>query len=140
MNPLKARTRFVLFALVFIVTPYSLYSQTLSKQNVIDLHRAAVDESVLIQKIASDGIDFEMSSDNIIELNKEGISSNVMKALITASAKTTAHADFRNLYKEGKYAELADRLEADLQSRPTDVKTRALLIMLDLKSAKKLRP
>lgn len=137
MNLLKTRTRFVLFALAFIMTPCTLYSQALSKQNVIDLHRAAVDDSVLIQKIASDGIDFEMSSDNIIELNKEGISSNVMKALITAAAKTTAHTDFRNLYKEGKYAELADDLKADLESRPNNVKTRTLLIMVYLKLGQK---
>ena len=94
MNLYKIRTRFVLVALVLMILPCASYCQALSKQNIIDLHRAAVDDSVLIQKVAHDGIDFEMSSETILELQKDGISSEVMKALLSANANSATTARY----------------------------------------------
>jgi hypothetical protein len=63
------------------------FGQSLSKQDVLDLKKAGVDKTVMIQQIQKDGINFEMNAATTIELKNLGFSDDVLSALL--SSKTS---------------------------------------------------
>lgn len=114
--------------------------QSLSKQNLIDLKKAGIADSVLIKQIEKDGISFEMSAAATIELKNLGFSDDVLSVLLSSSKNTVTHSPAsRNdsigaMYNAGQFPELADRLSASLKADPSDYRWDALLIMTLLKN------
>jgi len=116
-----------------------LFAQALSKQDVIELKKAGVDDRVLIQQIQKDGISFELNAATTIELKGLGVSDDVLSALLSSGktanrpAPATQNDSVGALYKAGRFPELADRLKTTLKANPSDYKTQALLILTLLK-------
>jgi tetratricopeptide (TPR) repeat protein len=118
-------------------------AQALSKQDILKLSSGGVADEIIIQKVQQDGIAFDMSADTILELRNAGLPNGVIKALISAKVSktqtvpsivvpdTTIRA--QELYKAGKYGELADYLKKILSANPLDYKARTFLILCFLK-------
>jgi len=124
--------------LTLVILAPSLLAQSLSKQDLIDLKKAGVDNEVLIQQIQKDGIGFEMNAATTIELKNLGLSDEVLSALLnvktsSAHAGTTQSDSVAALYRAGKFPELADSLKATIKANPADYRSRALLVMTLLK-------
>ena len=129
---------------VILLLGASLFAQgssnALSKEKLVALKNAGLNDSVLIQQIQKDGIGFDMNADTTLELKNVGFSNEVLQALLQASSKMTSGSgqptqndSVAALYKAGRFPELADRLRATLKANPSDYKTEALLIMTLLK-------
>jgi hypothetical protein len=118
-------------------------TNALSKEKIIALKNAGVSDSVLIQQIQKDGINFEMNADATLELKNSGVSNEVLQALLTAKVDRMGpappavgpeiNARAQELYKAGKYGELADYLKKNLSANPSDYKSRTFLILSLLK-------
>lgn len=133
------------FVAVFLAFA-GVYSQAqtsgnaLSKEKLIALKNAGLNDSVLIQQIQKDGISFDMNADTTLELKNAGFSNDVLQALLQtstkvapASAQPAQNDSVAALYKAGKFPELADHLKATLRGNPSDWRTHALLILTLLK-------
>ena len=55
-------------ALMLLLFAGTSLGQSLSKQNLVDLKKAGISDSVLIKQIEKDGISFEMNAATTIEL------------------------------------------------------------------------
>lgn len=64
----------------FIATPVSAESLTVEK--VIELNSLQIGDDAIIAKIQSDGAVFDLSTDQIIDLRKKGLSSAVVAAMV----------------------------------------------------------
>ena len=130
-------------ALMLLLFAGTSLGQPLSKQNLIDLKKAGISDSLLMKQIEKDGISFEMNAGTTIELKNLGFSDDVLSALLSSGKNTVTNASApRNvsiaaLYSAGQFSELADRLRASLKADPSDYKSDALLIMTLLKMKEK---
>ena len=130
-------------ALMLLLFAGTSWGQSLSKQNLIDLKKAGISDSVLMKQIDKDGISFEMNAATTIELKNLGFSDDVLSALLGSGKKTVTDApaprsnSIAAMYNAGKFPELADRLRASLKADPSDYKSDALLIMTLLKMKEK---
>jgi hypothetical protein len=137
------RVRIFYAALLALLFVGPSFAQALSKQDLLDLRKSGVADSVLIKQIEKDGISFEMNSATTIELKNLGLSDDVLSALLGSRKPTekpspvSQNESIAALYKAGKFPELADHLKATLKANPVDYKTHALLIMTLLKMKEK---
>ena len=139
------------FFVVLILMPTLLgmnaFAQTsgnaLSKAKIIALKNAGVSDAVLIQQIQRNGIDFGMDPDTTLELKNSGVSNEVLQSLLSAKVSRTErgasvvgpeiNARAQELYRAGKYEDLADYLKKNLSANPSDYKSRTFLILSLLK-------
>jgi len=148
-GPARSTIRFILFGLALLNftsanTLGQAVSNGISKEKLIALRNAGVNDSVLVQQIQKDGIAFDMNADTTLELKNAGFSNDVLQALLQASrkappasAQTSQNDSVAALYKAGRFPELADHLKATLRANPSDYRTHALLIMTLLKMKEK---
>src|ERR1700674_1722981 len=114
----------------FLLLSALAIAQAISKADLVALKRAGVDDSIVIRKIQSDGIAFDVSAQNILELKNAGVSNSVLDALVAASTKPSENtALYKQLYGSGEYGQLADHLRSALAKEPQDAKLRTLLIL-----------
>jgi hypothetical protein len=66
--------------IVFCCTAFA--QQTLSNQDIVALVKAGIGEDVVVAKIKSSACNFDTSSNTLIELKKEGVSDNVIMAML----------------------------------------------------------
>jgi tetratricopeptide (TPR) repeat protein len=118
--------------------------KALSEAEIISLHKAGLSDQVILNQIQQDGLSFHSDASTTIRLKAAGISENVINAILTFGSKGPVVADsqvtgvdVRILYKEGKYGEAVDHINADLQEHPNNAKDRTLLIMVYLKLGRK---
>jgi hypothetical protein len=62
--------------------PVATNSDILTDASIINLHKAGLDDDVIIAKVETSKTNFDLSTDKLIELKNAGISSAVIKALI----------------------------------------------------------
>jgi hypothetical protein len=131
----------LLFSLTLSMTllAQQISGHALTKEKLLALKEAGLSDAALIQQINNDGIGFEMTADTTLELKKAGVSNDVLQTLLQASSRTsisarsTADNPFLALYAGGRFPELADRLRSQLNTKPSDYRSRAFLIMVLLK-------
>lgn len=84
----------VLFSLTFVLSiasPHLLQSQSpapgtrLTVEEVVKLSRAGFAEDIIITKIKKNGKAFDLSTDELLELKKDGVSDEVIKYLLDPS-------------------------------------------------------
>ena len=80
--------RYALAALAFVVASPS-YAETLTNRSIVALSASGVGDEVIIAKIRSSDTRFDLSTDQIISLRKQGVSGPVIAAMIAASSPTT---------------------------------------------------
>jgi hypothetical protein len=87
----------LMFLILVTVASSNSYSQTKPQKNgaetltnatVIELHKAGLDDDVIISKIGSSEGNFDLSTPKLIELKKAGISSAIIKALMSKTNST----------------------------------------------------
>lgn len=67
------------------VQPVTAATQTLTDQDVIDLHHAGFTDDLIITKIRSARTSFTLSTQNLLELKNMGLSEKVIEAMMEAS-------------------------------------------------------
>jgi len=73
-----------LMLMIFLTSALPLQSAgPLSKQQLLDLHKAGIGDSVVIDAISRQGISFDPSSEVLVELKAAGFSDEVLKALLS---------------------------------------------------------
>lgn len=73
-------------SLLMIAAPLAA-QEVLSNQTVLSLEGAGVGDQIIIAKIRSSATSFDVSTDQLIELKKHGISDNVISVMIEAAGK-----------------------------------------------------
>lgn len=61
--------------------------EVMNNQTVIALTRAGLGEQVIIAKIRASTVQFDMSTDQMIELKRKGVSDNVISAMVEAAGR-----------------------------------------------------
>jgi hypothetical protein len=82
-DTMKIKTAITALAMA-LSTP--AFAETLNNDSVISLISAGLGDDVVIAKIKSSSTNFELSTDTVINLKKQGVSGPVLAAMITASA------------------------------------------------------
>jgi hypothetical protein len=133
---------------LLLVLTVASYGQALSKQNVIDLQKAGVEESLIIAQVTKDGIAFDFSAIALLELKKAGVSDAVLKSLLSARVVETNTSpepnpssdtsQYRTLFAQGHFSLLADQLKIALDRNPGNTKLRSIFVITLLKMG--LRP
>lgn len=88
--------RSLFIALLFIGTLSALAqkTETLTNASVINLHKAGLDDALIITKIESSACKFDVSADGLIALKKADLSKEVIKAMLDKSlGKASANAE-----------------------------------------------
>ncbi|MFT3824728.1 MAG: hypothetical protein QM731_12440 [Chitinophagaceae bacterium] len=57
-------------------------AEILTNKSVIDLSKAGLDEELIVSKISSSSCKFDMSTDGLVGLKKEGVSAGIIKAML----------------------------------------------------------
>lgn len=78
----------MLAAAIVIATPVS--AETLNNQAVVALTSAGLGDEAIIAKIRASTANYDLSTDQIIALKKQGVSSAVIAAMLTAANPTAA--------------------------------------------------
>ena len=80
------RIRLFMIAGIFAILQYGGYSQTngevLSNKSIIDLHKAGIEEELIIAKIQSSECKFDLSTAGMIDLKNKGVPSNLIKIMM----------------------------------------------------------
>jgi len=74
---------------VFCFTASARQQDVMKNQDIILLVKAGLDSSVIIEKIRSSKTDFDLSTDALIKLKKEGVPDNVIGAMFKAKNEAT---------------------------------------------------
>lgn len=88
------KIRYALAALAFVIASPS-YAETLTNRSIVALSASGVGDEVIIAKIRTSDTKFDLSTDQIIALRKQGVSGPVIAAMIAASNPTTERASTR---------------------------------------------
>jgi hypothetical protein len=81
----------LLLSLMGVVSSYA--GDVLVNKSIIDLHQLGLGDAVIIDKIKTSRCNFDTSLDGLKQLKAEGISGDVMSAMILASSQGAASAD-----------------------------------------------
>jgi hypothetical protein len=136
--------RFLCLVILVSISTSLAFAQTarhaLSKEQLLALKNAGVNDSVLIAQIQRDGIDFDMTPDTTLELRTDGLSNNVLQTLFEVSSKrgsdsntNTTSDSIRTIYAAGRFPELADILRKSLNTEPDNYRNRTLLVLTLMK-------
>ncbi len=96
MSVVVVRRLFFLIAAVFLCV--AAHGQTksaapksdaLTNKAVIDLHKAGLDDEIILTKIAQSKCSFDLSTDALIDLKAKGVSPGIIKAMMNKSASGT---------------------------------------------------
>ena len=121
----------VLGILLFIV-PSATAVEVLTNDAIITMVKAGLGDELIISKIKISQGQFALSTDDVLQLKKVGVSEAVIKAMIEASAppafarpktaEVTAQEtqDAIALYRQGKNAEAAAAFDKLIAERPDD--------------------
>ncbi|OKS88199.1 hypothetical protein [Mucilaginibacter polytrichastri] len=103
---------FSCFLLITIISSFS-YAQTKSKKatsasaevltnaSLISLHKAGLDDEVIISKIETSPTNFDVSTDRLIDLKNAGVSNAIIKALIDkGSGKSAKGSTIPNIKRD----------------------------------------
>lgn len=71
-----------LIGLVLLACPISGNAEPLSKQSVLQLSRVGLGDAAIVAKIEADKVDFDLSTDEMIALKDQGVSSEIIAAII----------------------------------------------------------
>ncbi|TCM21571.1 hypothetical protein EDF56_101236 [Novosphingobium sp. PhB165] len=69
--------------LALAAMPVLAAAQPLSKQNALQLTQLGLGDDAIVAKISADKVDFDLSTDEMIALRKQGVSSAVIAAMIS---------------------------------------------------------
>ena len=81
--------RFVL-TLPLLVAPVLAHAGDLTTRDLVELHRAGLDDDVLVALIEVDGGPFDVSHADLLDLRAEGLSGRVLAALVRAGRTVEA--------------------------------------------------
>jgi hypothetical protein len=70
-------------SLVFILSCGSANASPLDKNSVLQLTQMGLGDDAVVAKIQADKVDFDLSTEDMLQLKKQGMSSPVIAALIT---------------------------------------------------------
>ena len=104
------------------------FANGVTKQQLLDLQRAGVDESIIIQKINNDGVAFAVTTDDMIELRKAGFTNATIKVLLDKKSPSI-YPTAKALFNQAKYPELIDLLKKQIAADSADYKSRSLLVL-----------
>lgn len=72
----------------------SVKSDALTNKSIIDLHKAGLDDEIILTKITQSKCAFDVSTDALIDLKSKGVSSDIIKAMMNkAEGKSLTAAD-----------------------------------------------
>ena len=103
---------YTIIALLFAVLISNAQTtiETLTNENVIALTKIGLQPSVIITKIKSSKTNFDVSTDALINLNKEGVASEVINEMMKTDVQTkidianqTDNKDPNSMHKSGIY-------------------------------------
>lgn len=69
--------------LMLVATPALAATHALTKQDALQLTQLSLGDDAIVAKISADKVDFDLSTDDMIELRKQGVSSAVIAAMIS---------------------------------------------------------
>lgn len=83
------RVRLFLVTGIIALTHFSSYSQqptvkpeVLTNKSIIDLHKAGIDEDLIVAKIQSSECKFDLSTNGMIDLKNKGVPSSLIKVMM----------------------------------------------------------
>ena len=103
---------YIIIALMFavVISNAQTTTETLTNENVITLTKIGLQPSVIITKIKSSNTNFDVSTDALINLNKEGVASEVINEMMKTDMQTktdlanqTDSKDPNSMHKSGIY-------------------------------------
>ena len=90
------RSRFVAVTLVapllMALSPAAVAQETLTNQSVVEMVKAGLSERVIIAKIRTSPTNFDTRTDALIALKNNGVSEQVIEAIMSPSAPPAAAA------------------------------------------------
>lgn len=76
----------ICFATIFLVLAQVSFAEILTNDTIISMVKAGLGESLIISKVKASQNQFELSTDNILKLKKEGVSEKVIQTMVEVSA------------------------------------------------------
>lgn len=76
--------RYLLYSILLFTCTFSLAqtkTETLTNSNIISLHKAGLDDDIILAKIDASSCKFDMSTDGLIALKNAGLSKDVIAAM-----------------------------------------------------------
>lgn len=73
-------------------SPYAIAqsAKVLTIDDVISLHKAGIEESIIVARLAKQAQPYDLGTDELLKLSAAGVSSNVIKAMMTSGAPAAA--------------------------------------------------
>lgn len=128
-------TRILLLLALLLQMAVCALADQLTKDALILMHQSGVSDAVIAQKIKADGISFDPSVNDLIELKGMGFTDVVLNSLLESRAQArSADAQLRGWYDEGKYDKVADWCQAHLKENPKQPKIQALYALVLLRT------
>jgi len=78
---------FAIIIISLILPSYVFAQETLTNETIVTLVKAGLGEELIISKIKTSQNQFDVSTDGILKLKKEGVNEKIMKAMIEASGR-----------------------------------------------------
>jgi hypothetical protein len=96
-----------------VLDPYPAYRVTetsppaapaLTPEDVLRLSKAGIAESVILEKIKSDGLSARPTADQVVSLKKEGLTDAVLSAMVSARVVTPSERTVQRVYTYPSYS------------------------------------
>jgi hypothetical protein len=135
-----------LCALLLLLVAPAYCGAQLTKSSLLDTYHSGAPQSQIIERINSEGVDFEITADVLQELRDGGLPRAVINALLSAAdhgsserTRTAAAPDdpvlrAKDLYQQGRVADAIGLLDNYSVSKPADLDAIRLLILLQIES------
>src|SRR6266542_628151 len=126
------KTRPLIAFLALLPVASALLAAGMSREKLLEMSAAKLDPQVIVNMLETQGVDFAVTPDALVELKRAGVDQRVLIALSkmgrpSATEAPSAYRGAADLYRAGKYGEAAEALETHLTAEPKDHPSRALL-------------
>jgi hypothetical protein len=93
MNPLKMLKTAMMIGcsgLVLTLAAQAPSEEVLDNKAIVSLVKAGLPEAVIVSKIKTSAYQFDLSTDGLLQLTKEGVPSAIINAMMDAGSKTVS--------------------------------------------------
>ncbi len=115
-----------LFAFCVFLVPDLSPAEVLTNDTIITMVKAGIGEELIISKIKNSQSQFDLSTNGILKLKKEGVGDPIIKAMMeappasSAAAGTPGKTEAIALYRQGKAVEAVAAFDKLLAEKPND--------------------
>ncbi|MFI5340083.1 MAG: hypothetical protein ACHQ7N_09620, partial [Candidatus Methylomirabilales bacterium] len=120
------RSVLLLFAFFVFLVPGLSPAEVLTNDMIVTMVKAGLGEELIISKIKISQTQFDLSTNGILKLKKEGVGDPIIKAMMEAppaspaAAGTPGETEAIALYRQGKAVEAVAAFDKLLAEKPND--------------------